>query len=64
MTLIATAFFTLMALFWAFVSFKDARWEAEENGLSVWDYAAFGIIMMCVSAAYAVLCFVLWLRGV
>ena len=43
--LFVSIFFALMGLFWAYVSFRDARWEATDEGPSVWDYAFPGIVM-------------------
>lgn len=48
--------FLLMAAFWGWVSFRDARWDADEEGPSVWDYAFFGIVMCFVSSAGFLAC--------
>lgn len=43
-------FFLLMAAFWFWVSFRDARWVADEEGPDVWTYAFPGICMFVFSA--------------
>ncbi|MBC7148081.1 MAG: hypothetical protein H5U22_01775 [Rhizobium sp.] len=50
------ALFGVIAAFFAYISFKDARWVGDEEGPSVWEYAFPGILM-CGLSAFTAICF-------
>lgn len=47
------ALFGAIAAFFAYISFKDARWVGDDEGSSVWDYAFPGILICGLSALTA-----------
>lgn len=49
-------FFALSTAFWGYVTFRDARWVADDEGPAVWDYAFFGVLMCGASAVFSILC--------
>lgn len=54
-------FFALMCAFWGYVSFRDARWKADGEGPSVWDYAFPGIVTCALCGLAAAGAFITWM---